>query len=269
MKIGKQTLILTNEHGSWAVLFVPMLTGILSTKIFSITILPLFSLVLFSFMLYKPAEIMYHEWIAGRRKNQKFQNALISFLFYGLFAAGFLVYEIFFLQKYLLLAFGTVAVIIFLMSVNIKSSGALSFLREFLGVIILTSTAPIAIYCLGNRISDYAIMLWILNILFFFSGTCYVNFLIERLSDTKGKRLKKGKFSSKDIHIVYHLALSLFLISFVIVFPNQYFKALAFIPMVVHAFKVYFSGRVVKDFKKVGLTLLGYSLFFALLISME
>ncbi|MFA4923784.1 MAG: YwiC-like family protein [Ignavibacteriaceae bacterium] len=176
MKIGRQKLIVTNEHGSWAVLFVPMLTGILSTKIFSITILPFFFLVLFSFMLYKPAEIMCHEWSAGRRKNQKFQNALVSFLYYGLFAAGFLVYEILFLQKYLLLAFGAAAVIIFLLSVNIKSSGAFKFLREFLGVIILTSTAPIAIYCLENRISDDALTLWFLNFLFFSSGACYVNF---------------------------------------------------------------------------------------------
>ncbi|MCK9425332.1 MAG: YwiC-like family protein [Ignavibacteriaceae bacterium] len=267
MKIGKQTLIVTNEHGSWIVLFVPMLIGILSTKNLSIAILPLFFLVLFSFMLYKPAELIFYEWVAGRRKSQKYQTALVSFFYYGFFAAGFLVYEILFLQKYLLLGFGAVAVIIFLISVNVRSSGILSFLREFLGIVILTSTAPIAVYCLENRITDFAVTLWILNSLFFFSGTCYVNLLIDRLSETKGKSMNERKISSKNIHFVYHLALSFFLISFVIVFPNQYFKALAFIPMVVHAFTAYFSGRIVKDFKKVGLTLLGYSLFFALFIS--
>ncbi|MFA6979913.1 MAG: YwiC-like family protein [Ignavibacteriaceae bacterium] len=269
MKIGNQTLIVTNEHGSWAVLFVPMVTGILSTKIFSVEIIPLFFLILFSFMLYKPAEVMYREWSSGRMKNQKFHDALASFLVYVFFATGFLVYEVYFLQKYLLLGFGITASLIFILSVSIKSSGVFSFLREFLGVFILTSTAPIAVYCLENQITDQAITLWILNILFFFSGTCYVNFLIERLSDTKGKNFNRGLISSKNIHFVYHLALTLFLISFLVVFPNQYFKALAFAPMIVHAFKIYFSGRVVTDFKRVGLTLLGYSLFFALLISIN
>lgn len=269
MKIRNQTLIVTNEHGSWAVLFVPMVTGILSTKIFSVEITPLFFLILFSFMLYKPAEIMYREWSSGRMKNQKFHDALASFLVYGFFAAGFLFYEVYFLQKYLLLGFGIAASLVFLLSVSIKTSGMFSFLREFLGVFILTSTAPIAVYCLENQITDQAITLWILNILFFFSGTCYVNFLIEKLSDAKGKNLNRGLISSKNIHFVYHLALTLFLISFLVVFPNQYFKALAFVPMIVHAFKIYFSGRVITNFKHVGLTLLGYSLFFALLISIK
>ncbi|PIP77370.1 MAG: hypothetical protein COW85_09330, partial [Ignavibacteria bacterium CG22_combo_CG10-13_8_21_14_all_37_15] len=81
MKIGIQALTITDEHGSWVVLFVPMVTGILSTKIFSVDIIPLFFLILFSFMLYKPAEIMYRQWSSIRMKNQKYQNALISFLF--------------------------------------------------------------------------------------------------------------------------------------------------------------------------------------------
>lgn len=269
MKIGSQTLIVTNEHGSWAVLFVPLVTGILSTKIFSVEIIPLFLLILFSFMLYKPAEIMYREWSSGRMKTQKFHDAVASFLVYGFFAAGFIVYEVYFLQKYLLIGFGITAALIFVLSVSIKSSGVFSFLREFLGVFILTSTAPIAVYCLESQITDKAVTLWILNILFFFSGTCYVNFLIEKLSDAKGKNLNRGLISSKNIHFVYHLALTLFLISFLVVFPNQYFKALAFTPMIVHAFRLYFSGRVITNFKHVGLTLLGYSLFFALLISVK
>lgn len=269
MKIGKHTLIVTNEHGSWAVLFVPMVTGILSTKIFSVELIPLFFLILFSFMLYKPAEIMYREWSSGRMKTQKFHHALASFLLYGFFAAGFLIFEVYFLQRYLLLGFGIIASLIFILSVSIKLSGVFSFLREFLGVFILTSTLPIAVYCLANQITDQAITLWILNILFFFSGTCYVNFLIEKLSDAKGKNLNRGQISSKNIHFVYHLALTLFLISFLIVSPNQYFKALAFVPMIVHAFKIYYSEKVNANFKRVGLTLLGYSLFFALLVSIE
>jgi len=269
MKIGNQNLIITNEHGSWVVLFVPMLTGIVSTKIFSVDLLPLFFMIFFSFMLYKPAEIMVHEGIAKRRTNHKFKNALASFLVYGSFASGFMAYEIFFLHKSLLLAFGIVAVITFILSVNIKSTGTFTFLREFLGVIILTSTAPIAIYCLSDQITDYAMTLWILNSLFFFSGTCYVNCLIEKLSDSKGKNRAQGRISSQNIHFVYHLTLSLFLLSFVVVFPAQYFKVIAFVPMVFISFKVYLSGGVVKDFKKVGLTLLGYSLFFALFISIR
>jgi len=269
MKIGIQALTITDEHGSWVVLFVPMVTGILSTKIFSVDIIPLFFLILFSFMLYKPAEIMYRQWSSIRMKNQKYQNALISFFIYGFFATGLLFYEMFYLQKFLLLVFGTAAVVIFILSIIIKAPGNLSFLREFLGVTILTSTAPVSVYCLSNQITEYAITLWILNILFFFSGTCYVNFLIEKLSDSKGKVVKLGKISSRDIHFIYHVALSLILVSFVMAFPDQYLKVLAFVPMTILAFNAYFSKRVVKDFKKVGLTLLGHSLFFALFISIS
>ncbi len=269
MKIGNQTLIITNEHGSWAVLFIPMVTGILSTKIFSGEIIPLFFLILFSFMLYKPIEIIYRELTSGRIKTQKYYDALTSFVVYGLFTIGFLFYEVFFLQKYLLLGFGILASVIFILSISIKSTGVFSFLREFFGVFILTSTAPVAVYCLENHITDQAVTLWILNVLFFFSGTCYVNFLIEKLSDTKGKSSNRKLISSKNIHIVYHLALTLFLISFIIVFPSQFFKVIAFVPMIIHAFKIYFSARVVTNFKQVGLTLLGYSLLFALLISIN
>jgi len=269
MRIGNNNLIITNEHGSWVVLLVPMLTGIVSTKIVSSDLLPLFFLVLFSFLLYRPSEIMLHEWIVNRKINKKFQVALTSFIVYAIFVTGFLVYEIFFLQKNFLLLFGVAAVIIFVLSVKLKSSGKLSFLREFLGVIILTSTAPIAIYCLSNKITDSAVTLWILNSLFFFSGTCYVNYLIEKLADSKGKNRSPEKISSKNIHFVYHLALSFFLVLFLVVFPDQYLKAIAFIPMLFLAFNVYFSGQVVKDFKKVGLTLLGHSLFFALFISLR
>ena len=269
MKIGDQTLIVTSEHGSWVVLLIPMIIGIVSTKLISAEIIPLFFLVLFSFMLYKPSEILYYEWQSGRRKSQKYQSAIVSFLVYGFFAAGFFVYEFLFLQKYLLLGFAAGALLIFILSVNIKSSGKFSFLREFLGVMILTATAPIAVYLLGNRITDDAITIWFLNILFFFSGTCYVNFLIEKISRAKGKKLITGIISAKNIHFIYHLALSIFLISFIVVFPDQYFKAVAFLPMVIHSITMYFSGRIITDFKKVGLTLLGYSLFFALFISMR
>lgn len=269
MKIGNQTLIITNEHGSWAVLFIPMVTGILSTKIFSGEIIPFFFLILFSFMLYKPAEIIYRELTSKRIKTQKYYEALTSLVVYGFIAIGFLLYELFYLKKFLLLGFGMLAALIFILSISIKSTGVFSFLREFLGVFILTSTAPVAVYCLENKITDQAVTLWILNMLFFFSGTCYVNFLIEKLSDTKGKGSSRKLISSKNIHIVYHLALTLFLISFIIVFPNQYFKAIAFVPMIIHAFKIYFSAKVITDFKRVGLTLLGYSLLFALLISFK
>ena len=269
MKIGDQTLIVTNEHGSWAVLFVPMFTGIISSKFISIEIIPFFFLTLFAFMLYTPAEILYHEWKSGRTKNHKFKDAFSSFIIYGIFAGGFLTYEILFKQKYLLLIFAAAALFVFAINVKIKSSGAYSVLREFLGVIILTSTAPLAVYIMESRIPDDAIVLWFLNVLFFFSGTCYVNFLIEKLSKQKGKNIKTGIFSSKNIHIVYHLALSIFLVFFIIAFPSQYFKVIAFIPMITHVFAIYFSGKSVTDFKRVGLTLLGYSLFFAFFISIS
>ena len=154
MKIGIQALTITDEHGSWVVLFVPMVTGILSTKIFSVDIIPLFFLILFSFMLYKPAEIMYRQWSSIRMKNQKYQNALISFFIYGFFATGLLFYEMFYLQKFLLLVFGTAAVVIFILSIIIKDPGNLSFLREFLGVTILTSTAPVSARTLLKK-GDY------------------------------------------------------------------------------------------------------------------
>ncbi len=269
MKISDQTLIVTNEHGAWAVLLIPLVTGIVSTKLISVEIIPLFFLVFFSFMLYKPSEILYHEWQSGRRKSQKFRNAFVSFLIYGIFAAGFFVYEFFFLQKDLLLGFGAGALIVFIVSVNIKSLGKFAFLREFLGVVILTSTAPVAVYLLANQVTDDAVALWFLNILFFFSGTCYVNFLIAKISKANGKKLITGIFSAKNIHFVYHLSLSFFLILFIVVSLNQYLKAIAFLPMIIHAFAIYFSGRILTDFKRVGLILLGYSLFFALFISLR
>jgi len=44
---------------------------------------------------------------------------------------------------------------------------------------------------------------------------------------------------------------------------------LAFVPMIVHAYVIYFSGDVVTNFKPVGLKLLAHSLVFAVLLSIN
>jgi len=269
MKTGKMELVITNEHGSWAVVFVPMLTAILSEKKYTLELFPLFFLIFFSFMLYKPAEIIAKGWTAGSGGSGKSNNAVFSFFLYGIIASGFLAYEIFFLHNYFLLVFGGMAAVIFLVEVFVKPSGKFSFLREVLGVLILTSTAPITVAALEGTITDFALTLWILNFLFFTSGACFVNFLIDKLALAKGKKSESALFSAKNIHFVYHFALSLFLILFIAFFPEQYFKVLAFVPMIVHAYVIYFSGDVVTNFKPVGLKLLAHSLVFAVLLSIN
>jgi len=267
MKKKVSNLIITNEHGAWAVLFIPMLTGVLAVKKMSVELVPLSLLILFSFLLFKPAEILVNEIKNRRGNSEKFQSALTSIFVYGTVALLLLVYEVYFRERLLLLGFAVGAAGIFSLIGMVERLGKKGMMRQFLGILLLTSTAPITIYCLEGKVFDYPISLWFYNLLFFLSGAIIVNFLIDKLALVKKKNDEHPLLSVKDILFVYHFALTLFCVAVIFFFPSDFLKAVAFLPIIVHAFIIYFSGKVETNFKKVGIMLLLHSVVFASLIS--
>lgn len=256
--------LINKEHGSWAILLVPPFTALLSLREFSsVTILFLFAL-LSAFLIARPAEIWFQDLINKRPQSSKRKNAFFWLTAYTVSAIIFTLLLLIINGSYGLLIFGAAGIAMILISQLLQAKYGKTIGRDLAGIAGLTLGAPTAYYVHTGMINSFAWQLWLFNLLFFASGAFYVHSLIEQSG--KQEDFRRLNLSSKFfLNLSYHIMLIIFLIIFI---SNNSLltPALAFIPMIVHVFlsMIFVKGKA--NFKKIGFTLLGYSIFFGIVI---
>jgi nitrous oxidase accessory protein len=259
--------IIPKEHGAWAVLFVPMIVGAGVADRFSLNAIYLGLSALAMFLSYVPVQTILRQLFIAPQGPNKFRPA-IFWATVDLTLGALFIFPLALQKLWLLAGFALLGGLFFLANFILTRRYAKTIFSDLMATLGLTLSAPSAYYAVTGRLDQNALLLWLLNFLFFGCGMVYVHMKI-RASATKKPELSfdeilgLGKFN-----LVYH-AVVLAIVGFLAIEKlAPLFAVLAFVPMTMHAVYGTFKLSGVVRFKNLGLLLLAQSIVFALLFVM-
>ncbi|MDP1675622.1 MAG: YwiC-like family protein [Bacteroidota bacterium] len=257
--------IITREHGSWAVLFVPMLIGVVYAGSFSINILLLACSALGIFLSYAPIHSVLREFSGISQGNEKVRASIIWAIIY-VFAGILFIIPLFLQGYYHLIAFAVLGATSFFGNYFLTIKIQKSIVSDLIAIAGLTLSAPSAYYIATGLFDVNGAVLWILNFLFFGCSVFYVHMKIKVSALKKDRLPLREKLTLGKLNILYHL----FVVSVVIILSLYHYTpltaTLAFVPMFVHAIygTMNLSGSI--KFKKLGILLLAQSILFGVVL---
>lgn len=258
--------IITKEHGSWAVLFVPMAVGAIIGGEFSSRVVLLALSSLFIFLSYVPVHTLLRDWLGTRQGEDKLHAAKFWALVFGGIGVVFAIPLL--LEGYwLLLSIGFVGAFFFFGNFFLACSLQKTVVSDLVAMAGLTLTAPSAYYVATRELNQIALTLWLMNFLFFGCGVFYVHMKIRATSLKKSELSWIEKFSVGKMNLVYHIAVIGIVLALTIRHFTPQLAVAAFVPMTLHAIygTLKLSNKV--RFKNLGLLLLAQSVVFALILS--
>lgn len=251
--------ILTGEHGAWAILFVPIFTSFAEFGSASAEFFLISASTCFTFLAFRPAEIFFIERRKAAKDKIKIQQALQWLWIYAGAAAIPSLILILLYKKIYLFLFGIFGAAGLAISLFMLLNSGKSLSRDLIGTVWITSSVIAIRYSLFDLVDREALILWLVNFLFFSSGAFFVHMKI--------KTMKKSEqiFSAPAIQ---NLAFQFLLILVLLFMWNRNyidtFILYAFSPMIFHAILGSLLNKKIKTFKPLGFTLLGYSIIFTL-----
>jgi hypothetical protein len=129
---------------------------------------------------------------------------------------------------------------------------------ELLGVIGLTSSVPVTYYALSGQINEEALLLWLLNILYFTSAIFYVKMTVSRHVRSRQREAKRRTRQN----ILYHTFLVIAVLLLVWFGKVPGWTLLAYLPIVTRAFLGIAMRSPRLNLKRVGYTEVIYTLIF-------
>ncbi len=258
-------LIVTKEHGSWAVLLIPMAVAVGVGQHVSWDELMLAAGAVAVFMSYVPLQTIMRHWFV---QPQSDENVSQSDFWAGVFTLTAIVAGAFLLLRgfWLLVPVGAVAAGCFLANFILVRRLGKSVWSDLVAVAGLTATGAAMAYVENARLDTTAFSIWILNFLFFGSTVFYVHMKL------RASRMKKDGFSFAEkisigrMNILYHcvvIGIVLFL-AFVHLTPRL--AVVAFIPIVIHAWVGTIRLTKRAQFRIIGYALLAESVAFSILL---
>ena len=169
------------------------------------------------------------------------------------------------LQKFLLLYFFVSAIFFFCLSLISDFKFHSNLLRDITAIPGLTLGAPAVYYFLDGSIIGTALLLWLLNTLFFISSAFYVHMKMfqHHQDDNSSKKIVYNNL--RKLNLAYQLFLLTAIPVFIIQRQLNFSIFLAFLPMMIHCTIGSFTKTEKVNFKKIGFTFVGYALIFGLL----
>jgi YwiC-like protein len=258
-------IVITKEHGSWAVLFVPMIVNAYVAGRWSNDFILVILAALAAFLAYVPAQVLLRHYVDVPQQVERFRQAK----FWGMVYAGVTI-----VAGVALLIKGYVVLLV------IGAAGGISFLTNFFFVMyyskrIATDLIAVAGLTLGGPSVYYVLMgildrteffLYLLNLLFFCCSVFYVHMKIQFSAAKKsGMAWRESvRFGKLNLLCLASVASCVGILAALHCIPIVAFTA--FVPMIVHGIygTVNLSHRV--QFKKLGFILLGHSMMFGTLL---
>ncbi|MGE5429427.1 MAG: YwiC-like family protein, partial [Syntrophomonadaceae bacterium] len=151
--------VVTREHGSWAVLFIPVLTGITASRSLNFPLVLFILSIFFLFMSYTPAEMILQNYYKKMPQTNKLKNARIWFAVYMSLSLLAGIPLIVLYQKSGLLAFTAAAIIFFSASLFVMFRFGKNVWSDFLAMAGLTLSAPAVVYLNENTFTSQSLML--------------------------------------------------------------------------------------------------------------
>ncbi len=258
--------VVTKEHGSWAVLIVPMLVNAAVLGKVTLDSVFIFLAALGVFMSYVPVQTLLRHYSGAPQRGEKLAQSKFWAAVYLCTTVGFVVPLL--MKGYIfLLAIGLVGVISFFCNFLFVKHYSKMIATDLIAVAGLMLGGPSMYYVISGTIDKTALSLYLLNLLFFGCSVFYVHMKILASAARKtemswGEKLVLGKKN-----LIYY-AVVLFIVGFLVAADRISVVVLAaFVPMVVQGVygTLHLSAKV--HFKRLGFLLLGQSILFGILVS--
>lgn len=257
--------IIPKEYGAWAVLFVPMVVGIIISGKFSLQVLWLALSAFSMFMSYVPIHTLLRIWAGVSQRDEEIQISKFWGAVYLSFGVMFILPL---LQNgfWLLLPIGAVGGISYTLNFFLTRLTVKSIASDLIAVLGLTLSAPSAYYIVTGVIDQTALTLWLLNFLFFGCSIFYVHMKIQAISLKKSKLSFIDKMSVGKLNLLYHISVLTIVILLMLQHYTPRLAVIAFLPMVVHGIYGTLKLKSSVRFKNLGFLLLGQSVLFGFLL---
>jgi hypothetical protein len=249
------------EHGAWAMLFVPLVTGVLVAWSFPLRVL-VFGL---SATLLFIARESSASWWRAHRKGERRAEALERLIIY-LGLGGLSIAPLLFIDRlYLLVPLGLAALL--LLAVNAEQAAKRvdrTIFGEILAIAGLTMTAPAAHYVALGEWQPAAFWLWLLSSLYFVSSVFYVRLRVNLINP---RREAERKIAWRRC-ASYHAFLLLLLLLLTASDRLSLFALAAFAPAVTRAFWSLIKPIGQLNLKRLGMLEIIYSVVFLIFITL-
>jgi hypothetical protein len=243
------------EHGTWAMLYIPMLLALVLTGVLNLKSFLFFLAVTALFFLRDPLESSVRLRILRVHERRRYFDlwslifALIALIPGTILVLYWGLSELLWFAVLFLAAF----VIHLSLSHYRLERGIFS---QLIAVVALTSSAPGMQYAVTASLSSITWSLWILSILFFSSSVFYVKMHIKRHMQKSNTRSITMKCFG------YHAFLMLILVALTLYNFIPALAVIAFVPVVLRIFtSIPSSNRL--NLKQVGMAEVLYASFFA------
>jgi hypothetical protein len=261
-------LIITREHGSWAVLLVPFFSGAMISHQWSFNVVWLVLAELCIFLAYVPAQILLRHYSGRTKENEKLRHAKFWVLVNALLAAACAV-PLLYQKLWFLLIAGIVGAISFAVNFLLSRTLQKSIAGDFSAVAGLTLGAPCAYYVVAGKLDAAALAVYAFNLLFFGGSVFYVHMKIQASAKKNVALVWKQKLAIGYWNIIYHTAVLIVVIIIVLALHGSLFVVAAFLPMIIHAIYGTLTMESKVRFRNLGFLLLVHSLFFGIVIGLS
>ena len=258
--------VITKEHGSWAVLLIPIFASAGVAGMVSVNFFFLALSALAFFLAYTPGTILLRDYVGSHQRQEKSEQAKFWTSTYLVIGIAFAV-RLLMTGYTLLIVFGALAVISFLSNFFVARRFSKSIVSDLLAAAGLTLGGPSAYYVLTGRIDSTALLLYFFNFLFFGSSIFYVHMKIRASGTKRSAMTWIDKISLGKLNLVYHAVVISLIGALAALHITSIFALLIFGPMIVHAVfgTMKLSGKV--RFKNLGFVLLGQAVVFGALLT--
>lgn len=257
--------IITKEHGSWAVLFAPMLIAMSIAQRFTVDILLITLATACVFLSYVSLQTILRHYFVQSQSNEKLRSAifwasvflLMAFvLSLPLLAKGF----------WLLLPMVGIGIVVFVANFAVTHKFQKTTGGDLIAVLGLTLSGLAVYYVAAGRIDMTALSVWFLSFLFFGCGVFYVHMKMRATGLKRSDLTIFEKLSAGKLNIAYHLVVFTIVSLLVWMHYTPQLVFAAFVPMAIHAFAgtITLTRRI--RFRNLGFVLLGHSVLFSLLL---
>jgi len=258
--------VIPKEHGAWAILFVPLLIGAQLGGGFGWFTLTFALSSLGIFLSYLPAQTFLHEAFSKTRHHERLIAARRWTAIYLTAGVIFGLPVLAIRARWLLISIGFVSIGCFLVNFVLSKSRSKTITRDLVSVLGLTLTGPSAYYVVSGQLDTTAFIVWLLNFLFFGSCVFYIHMRIEALAAKKSRWSFPDRFACGSLNLTFHAVMIAILLLLIVQRLTPPLMVLAFAPITIHAILGTVKLASEADFRKLGLTLLGHSVVFMILL---
>jgi hypothetical protein len=194
--------LITREHGTWAMLLVPLLVG-LGVAGHGWGRGMLFALAALSFFLARyPMALL----VKGRNSGRSQTDRWVWMTIYLTLAMAFTAPLVLYFHRWHLLPLGALAVLLLaIYLIQVDRRREMTVWGEFLGIAGLTLSAPASYYVATDVLGTTALLLWLINLLYFGGTVFYIKLKVREQPRQPPPPSRQERLSRGRVTLAYHV----------------------------------------------------------------